>query len=171
MPARKQPTPDALRKDDDVPWQWSGAGRSAGRAQRGNFVESHGGTGQRDSASLQSEATLPRLNDSRGDISIYSLATRARRVKNGEGSDPFWTAGTAGTKSRQHEERWSQPHVRQQPKQSNATTFRHVQHPDPAWRDANYVPANPPFNPEWCGTNFARAQHLFHHLAPQETAA
>ena len=54
----------------------------------------------------------------------FGLAPRARRVKNGEGSDPFWTAGTAGTKSRQRGERWSQPHVRQQPKQSNATTRR-----------------------------------------------
>ncbi len=54
----------------------------------------------------------------------FGLATQARRVKNGEGSDPFWTAGTAGTKSRQRGERWSQPHVRQQPKQSNATTRR-----------------------------------------------
>ena len=41
----------------------------------------------------------------------FGLAPRARRVKNGEGSDPFWTAGTAGTKSRQRGERWSQPHV------------------------------------------------------------
>jgi hypothetical protein len=97
----------------------------------------------------------------------FGLAPRARRVKNGEGSDPFWTAGTAGTKSRHRGERWSQPHVRQQPKQSNATTrrlavmnlalrgieadfgpehagtFRRDLHPD---LRADYVLANPPFN-------------------------
>jgi type I restriction enzyme M protein len=97
----------------------------------------------------------------------FGLATQARRVKNGEGSDPFRTAGTAGTKSRQRGERWSQPHVRQQPKQSNATTRRLAvmnlalrgieadfgpEHADTFRRDlhpdlrADFVIANPPFN-------------------------
>ena len=91
--------------------------------QSEKFVESHGGTGERDGASSKSDATLPGLKGNRGEISIYGLdsrsaaateevkwarrqcpfdlATRARRVKNGEGLDPFWAAATAGTKSRE----------------------------------------------------------------------
>jgi hypothetical protein len=65
----------------------------AGRAQRGNFVESHGGTCQCDCASFKSEAILPGLKGTLGDISIYGedrwsrrqrpfgLAKRARRVR------------------------------------------------------------------------------------------
>ena len=80
----------------------------AGRAQRGNFVEFHGGPDQRDSASSKREATHPGLKGNRGDISIYGqdkwvlsprpfgLATRARRVRNGQGSESFWIAAAAG---------------------------------------------------------------------------
>ncbi|MEY2487729.1 MAG: type restriction enzyme protein [Verrucomicrobiota bacterium] len=40
-------------------------------------------------------------------------------------------------------------------------------HPD---LRANFVLANPPFNPAPCGTNFAWVQHFIHHLAPQGMA-
>ena len=122
-----------------------------GVVQSEKFVESHGGTGQRDSASSKSEATLPSLKGNRGDISIYGQDKWARRQR------PF------GLVKRARRVRLR----RQQPKQSNATTrrlatmslairgieadigkehadtFRHVQHPD---LRADYVIANPPFN-------------------------
>jgi len=119
-----------------------------------------------------------------GDISIYgqdSLSAAATdEVKWARRQRPFGLA----TRARRVRLR------RQQPKQSNATTrrlaimnlairgigkehadtFRNVQHPDPARRDADYVLANPPFNPAQCGTNFAWVQHFIHHLAPQGMA-
>jgi type I restriction enzyme M protein len=53
---------------------------SGGRfVQSGKFVESHGGSGQRDSASSKSEATLPGLKGNRGDSSIYGQDKWARR--------------------------------------------------------------------------------------------
>jgi type I restriction enzyme M protein len=76
--------------------------------QSEKFVESHGVTGQRDSASLQSEATLPGLKGNRGDISIYGQDKWARRQR------PFGLAKRA-----------RRVRLRgQQPKQSNATTRR-----------------------------------------------
>ncbi|MCE9611613.1 MAG: SAM-dependent methyltransferase [Chthoniobacter sp.] len=113
----------------------------AGRAQRGNLVESHGGTAMRDSAKPNSEASLREFCEAkhhRGDISIYGQDKWARRQR------PFGLA----TRARRVRLR------RQQPKQSNATTrrlaimnlairgieaaigkehaatFRNVQHPD-----------------------------------------
>jgi type I restriction enzyme M protein len=119
--------------------------------QSEKFVESHGGTGQRDSASLQSEATLPGLKGNRGDISIYGQDKWARRQR------PFGLAPRARRVRLR----------RQQPKQSNATTRRLAvmnlalrgieadfgpEHADTFRRDlhpdlrADYVLANPPFN-------------------------
>ena len=141
---------ERLGRNDDLRWQPSGVNRVERdrllQAARREHAEACGkptakgspprwrrgiaGAGRR--ASQGERGGVHQL----GDISIYGqdkrarrqrpfgLATRARRVKNGEGSDPFWTAAAAGTKSRQRGERWSQPHERQQPKQSNPTTRR-----------------------------------------------
>jgi len=122
--------------------------------QSEKFVESHGGTGQRDSASSQSEATLPSLSAAKGNranISIYGQDKWARRQR------PFGLA----TRARRVRLR------RQQPKQSNATTRRLAvmklalrgieadfgpEHADTFRRDlhpdlrADYILANPPFN-------------------------
>ena len=125
------------------------------------FVESHGGTGQRDSASLQSEATLPGLKGNRGDISIYgqesNATTRRLAVMN------LALRGIEADFGPEH-----------------ADTFRRDLHPD---LRADYVLANPPFNDsEWfrkdddvrwqfgvppkSTANFAWVQHFIHHLAP-----
>ncbi len=44
----------------------------------------------------------------------------------------------------------------------HADTFRTVRHPD---LRADYLLANPPFNPARCGTNFDWVQRFIHHLA------
>lgn len=50
----------------------------------------------------------------------------------------------------------------------HADTFRRDLHPD---LRADYVLANPPFNPAESGTNFACVQHFIHHLAPTDMEA
>jgi len=80
----------------------------AGRAQRSNFGETHGGTALRDSASSKSEAILRSLKGHRGDISICGQDKWARRQR------PFGLAKRARRVRLR----------RQQPKQSNATTRR-----------------------------------------------
>jgi hypothetical protein len=49
----------------------------------------------------------------------------------------------------------------------HADTFRRDLHPD---LRADYVLANPPFNPAACGTNFAWVQHFILRLAPHGMA-
>jgi type I restriction enzyme M protein len=125
-----------------------------GVVQSEKIVESHGGPGQRDSASLEGEATLPSLSAAKGNranISIYGQDKWARRQR------PFGLAKRA-----------RRVRLRgQQPKQSNATTRRLAvmnlalrgieadfgpEHADTFRRDlhpdlrADYVLANPPFN-------------------------
>jgi type I restriction enzyme M protein len=166
-----------------------------GVVQSEKIVESHGGPGQRDSASLEGEATLPSLSAAKGNranISIYGQDKWARRQR------PFGLA----TRARRVRQRG------QQPKQSNATTRRLAvmnlalrgieadfgpEHADTFRRDlhpdlrADYVLANPPFNdsdwfrkdddvrwqfgvPPKGNANFAWVQHFIHHLAPQGMA-
>jgi type I restriction enzyme M protein len=47
--------------------------------------------------------------------------------------------------------------------EEQADTFRRDLHPD---LRADFVLANPPFNPAERGTNFAWVQHFIYHLAP-----
>ncbi|MCP5556685.1 MAG: SAM-dependent DNA methyltransferase [Verrucomicrobiaceae bacterium] len=135
------------------------------------FVEAHGGTAQRDSASSESEATLPSLSVAKahggklGDISIYgqesNATTRRLAIMN------LAIRGIEADIGKEH-----------------ADTFRNVQHPD---LRADYVLANPPFNdsdwfrkdddvrwrfgvPPKGNANFAWVQHFIHHLAPQGMA-
>jgi type I restriction enzyme M protein len=132
------------------------------------FVEAHGGTGQRDSASSQSEATLPSLSAAKGNranISIYgqesNATTRRLAVMN------LALRGIEADFGPEH-----------------ADTFRRGLHPD---LRADYVLANPPFNdsdwfrkdddvrwqygvPPKGNANFAWVQHFIHHLAPHGMA-
>ena len=72
------------------------------------FVEPHGGTGHRDTASSKSEATLPSMKGNRGDISIYGKDKGARQERTFD----------LATRALRVRLRW------QQPKLSNATTRR-----------------------------------------------
>jgi type I restriction enzyme M protein len=132
------------------------------------FVEAHGGTAQRDSASSESEATLPSLSVAKGNranISIYgqesNATTRRLAVMN------LALRGIEADFGPEH-----------------ADTFRRDLHPD---LRADYVLANPPFNdsdwfrkdddvrwqfgvPPKGNANFAWVQHFIHHLAPQGMA-
>ena len=133
--------------------------------QSAKIVESHGGTGQRDSAFSKSEATFPGLKGNGGDISIYgqgsNATTRRLAVMN------LALRGIEADLGHEH-----------------ADTFRRDLHPD---LRADYVLANPPFNdsdrfrkdddvrwqfgvPPKGNANFAWVQHFIHHLAPQGMA-
>ncbi|MBL9179590.1 MAG: SAM-dependent DNA methyltransferase, partial [Verrucomicrobiaceae bacterium] len=132
------------------------------------FVESHGGTGLRDSASSKSEAILPSLSAAKGNranIAIYgqesNATTRRLAIMN------LAIRGIEADFGPEH-----------------ADTFRRDLHPD---LRADYVLANPPFNdsdwfrkdddvrwqfgvPPKGNANFAWVQHFIHHLAPQGMA-
>ncbi|WP_395718835.1 N-6 DNA methylase [Prosthecobacter sp.] len=164
-----------------------------GRAQRGNFVESHGGK--------------------LGDISIYGqdkwarrqrpfgLAKRARRVRLRRQQPKQSNATTRRLAIMNLAIRGIEADIGKE----HADTFRNVQHPD---LRADYVLANPPFNdsdwfrkdddvrwqpsgarqiakgnpqgerggvhqfgvPPKGNANFAWVQHFIHHLAPQGMA-